>query len=873
MAPATDSQRLSEAIVDFCLQDSFPSDVADLPPVSTTDLQPTIEALASSKDRLESEIRTINRETQDDVSSWIRNTKKLQDDIIKSKSIANDILWQAEAPQASGEAVQDAEAKADFLCREVQYIQQLRGVLASLCRISRLLSDVERVKDEECALESLRLLEQAGEALDNVGVSRSSRVMKLLRLRSSELYSGIHDVFDRQWKSLICFDVETGKFAVFGNLGGKEERTTDETQIRAWPLTILPDDTISLDDAVVGFKAFKEIDERMEQLWRNLDAAIISPRMDKSKDPLPAIETLADELRLGKEASQDSVDALVSDMTKVFVFLADKLPPDLVRSLSGVMMAEFTPKLIQQWLNPAVPSSLAGLSEFGHMIQLVDGFCASLRDKGYTSIDELNSWATKAPTVWLDKCRESALDAVRTRLTQGIGAPKMVEKVERQMVSLSEGKELATTGAGAAADKDDWGEDWGDVWDEAADDDAGAKEQGSAPTEAPRRPKAEDDGADAWGWDEDATAEPQRTAPTDDDSAEAWGWGDEDVGDVKPTATEKAPSCPGEGQGKTRELVLRERYHISSMPEPVLELISAILEDGATVTKEGGQHDLVASTAPGLFSLPTLMLALFRAISPHYYSLDAGGNMFLYNDAMYMAERLECLTAAWKQREDLTPRARNMLRLEGEVKTLHSFANRSYGNEMNMQKTVLQDLLGGTQSLMQQDDMEASVTSATTRIRTLASTWEPILARSVWSQAVGSLADALARRLLLDVLDMAAIGQEEAYRIAKLIAAATELDEVFLPSKLGGGGAEEARADEVPTTAQYAPHWLRLKYLGEVLQSNLNEVRYLWCESELSLYFSAEEVVDLIQASFEDNARTRETIREIRARPQPVEGL
>ncbi|RDA93058.1 hypothetical protein CP533_0728 [Ophiocordyceps camponoti-saundersi (nom. inval.)] len=852
MAPATDSQRLSDAIVDFCLQDSFPPDIADLPAVSTTDLQPAIEALASSKNRLESEIQTINRETQDDVSSWIRNTKKLQDDIIKSKAIANDILWQAEAPQASGEAVQDAEAKADFLCREVQYIQQLHGVLASLSRISRLLSDVERVKDEGCALESLRLLEQAGEALDNIGISRSSRVMKLLHLRSSELYSGIHDVFDRQWKSLIRFDVEAGKFSVHKTLGS---------------------DTISLDDAVVGFKAFKEIDERMEQLWRNLDAAIISPRMDKSKIPLPAVETLADELHLDGQASQDSVDALVSDMIKVFTFLADKLPPDLLRSLSGILMAEFTPKLIQEWLNPAVPSSLAGLSDFEHMIRLVEDFCASLRDKGYTSIDELNGWATKAPTVWLDKCRETALDAVRTRLTQGIGAPKMVEKVERQMVSLTEGKELATTGAGAAADKDDWGEDWGDAWDEAADDGADAKAPSKSPSkasaEAPSRPKAEDDGVDAWGWDNDTTAEPERTAQTDDDSAEAWGWGDEDAGDVKPAAAaaDDKSSHAGGRQGKTRELVLRETYHISSMPEPVLELISAILEDGATVTKEGGEYGLVASTAPGLFSLPTLMLALFRAISPHYYSLDAGGNMFLYNDAMYMAERLEAFTAAWKQREDLTPRARSMLRLEGEVKTLQSFANRSYGNEMNMQKTVLQDLLGGTQSLMQQDDMEPSVTSVTARIRTLASMWEPILARSVWSQAVGSLADALARRLLLDVLDMTAIGQEEAYRIAKLIAAATELDDVFLPSKLGGA---EASADEVPTTAQYAPHWLRLKYLGEVLQSNLNEVRYLWCESELSLYFSADEVVDLIQASFEDNARTRETIREIRARPQPV---
>merc|ERR1712000_283989 len=183
---------------------------------------------------------------------------------------------------------------------------------------------------------------------------------------------------------------------------------------------------------------------------------------------------------------------------------------------------------------------------------------------------------------------------------------------------------------------------------------------------------------------------------------------------------------------------------------------------------------------------------------------------------------------------------------------------------MNVQKTVLRDLMGGSQGLAGQDEWETAIESGTARIRTMAATWESILARSVWSQAVGSLADALASKLITDVLEMASIGQEEAYSIAKVIASATELDDLFLPSRLAGTQPVE---DEVPTTAQYAPNWLRLKYLSEVLQSNLNEVKYLWLDSELSLYFSVSEVVDLIEASFEDNARTRDAIREIQGKP------
>jgi centromere/kinetochore protein ZW10 len=234
---------------------------------------------------------------------------------------------------------------------------------------------------------------------------------------------------------------------------------------------------------------------------------------------------------------------------------------------------------------------------------------------------------------------------------------------------------------------------------------------------------------------------------------------------------------------------------------------------------------------------------------------------------MYLADKLSDFSTAWKDREDLTPRAKTMFRMDHDVKSLRSFANRSYANEMNIQKTVLRDLIGGEQSIMQQDETEAAVEAGTARIKSMAAIWEPILARSVWSQAIGSLADALASKLITDVLEMPSIGQDEAYSIAKLIASATELDDLFLPSKLTGAPPAE---DEVPTTAQYAPNWLRLKYLSEFLQSNLNEVKFLWLDSELSLYFTVDEVVDLIRASFEDNSRTREAIREIQAKPQPT---
>jgi len=202
------------------------------------------------------------------------------------------------------------------------------------------------------------------------------------------------------------------------------------------------------------------------------------------------------------------------------------------------------------------------------------------------------------------------------------------------MVSTVEGKEL--TGNAATADADDHG--WDAAWSDEEDD---AAEPGPPdPTPAPEDPAAEDDGTDAWGWNDDEAApdepleepkeEPKGEQDEEEDPSDAWGWGDEDQKEVPPEsalAPAPAPAQPAPREPRTRELVLKETYHISSMPEPVLALIFAIIDDGATLTQSSYELNPVATAAAGLFSLPTLGLAMFRAVSPHYYALDVGGNM------------------------------------------------------------------------------------------------------------------------------------------------------------------------------------------------------------------------------------------------------
>jgi len=378
---------------------------------------------------------------------------------------------------------------------------------------------------------------------------------------------------------------------------------------------------MSLSDAVVGLKAYKEVDERMAQLWFDLDNAIVGPRTDIGRVTIPGIhvkDVSACAVPLSslmesnnsqgvletRGEAEKTVQALFADLELVFSFLAKKLPADLVQSISHIMIPEVTSRIIKVWLDSAVPASLAEMDGFEEVISAAKEFCGNLASLNYTGFDELQEWVGNAPKVWLTKCRETALDTVRIKLAQGLGTPKEVERVEKQMVSRAEGKHLTENGPSAAADHQDWDTAWSDGDGEGDGDGDVAALPETQPPGPPEQPsQEEDDGVDAWGaWGdddqpvEDPTAEEGEKEAQDnndepnedgeDDPSDAWGWGDDDA---KEDAHSEAAaiSQPAPGPSPTREMTLKETYNISSMPEPVLSLVAAILEDGAALTSEG----------------------------------------------------------------------------------------------------------------------------------------------------------------------------------------------------------------------------------------------------------------------------------------------
>lgn len=123
-------------------------------------------------------------------------------------------------------------------------------------------------------------------------VSKSVRVLKLLNIRTFELEQGVHHVFDRVWSSLVHVDVESGRFIVRETIAG----TCGLDPHPPFECTdMVKGEHMALTEAVKGLKAYNEIEKRATDLWHDLDAAIITPRMNILQENIPGIS--ADDVR------------------------------------------------------------------------------------------------------------------------------------------------------------------------------------------------------------------------------------------------------------------------------------------------------------------------------------------------------------------------------------------------------------------------------------------------------------------------------------------------------------------------------------------------------------------------------------------------
>lgn len=313
------------------------------------------------------------------------------------------------------------------------------------------------------------------------------------------------------------------------------------------------------------------------------------------------------------EHDDRTLKGLFVDLERAITYLSEHLPLEISMSLSTLIMPKLIPRIKSIWLNTAVPTSLLEMHEFRKVLALVHEFAEILDKHKWAGGEEFKDWVSSAPKLWLTKRKEQCLDETRISISNGIGSTTLVERRETQEISREEGQNITSNST-----NDDWDAAWSDG-EEALVENTGPT--GSALHIEPTIQAHEE----------------SEGSMVQDEEDDAWGWGDGDDPTINETAEDIAspdrnlvtPASPNRTNllSTKREVTITEHYQVSTIPGAVLRNIVQILNDGAALAQPNSDENPVTAAAAGLFSLPTLVLAMYRAISPYHYTQAKAGNM------------------------------------------------------------------------------------------------------------------------------------------------------------------------------------------------------------------------------------------------------
>ena len=277
----------------------------------------------------------------------------------------------------------------------------------------------------------------------------------------------------------------------------------------------------------------------------------------------------------------------------------------------------------------------------------------------------------------------------------------------------------------------------------------------------------------------------------------------------------------------------------------------------------------ITTARSGLVALPGLVLVMYRASAQTYYSINNSGSMFLYNDCLWLAEKLRQFVQERVQNEEWGSRDPvSYFRLEDDIAAIEVYGKRAYSKEMESQKTIIKDLLDGaqgfancTEALFSQE-CDLAIRSIVDRIRDLHRQWKDVLSHSALLQSLGSLLTTVIDKIIIDVEDMNDISEPESQRLTTYCRQVIALEDIFMPQHPVDSPSNNE--DTIALTAVYTRGWFKFQYLSEILDSSLIDIKYLWTDGGLKLEYDTEEVVELIEALFADSEHRRRAIGEIR---------
>ncbi|KAF2435010.1 hypothetical protein EJ08DRAFT_580829 [Tothia fuscella] len=855
MSSSASREELSQAILQQVEYGAYPeSDNVASADIPSDALPALLEAVGKARDSVKGELRELSRQSAPDIDGWISQAKQLQADIERSKATAREIVQEAEAGKTLNAHVEDATSKVELLRKELDFNVTLADTLEQLQIISGLLDGSQNAASEGDLAESLEKLGNAQKVIDQLDSFENTRFAGLVERRASQLRELLVAKVQEYWHGMVKYSSAERRITILNDMTGESG-------------------SMDLEQVVQAMAELRVLDSHISRLHRDLDAGVIGPRFTRAADGAVAVLEFGENtMQLSGRDDSPSAAKLAKDVKGMIDHLTKLLPAQALSLLLEKMLPTLITQLITDWLEPAVPVDPQRMDEFHTDLAEIRNLSDRIdqTEVSMPSDADLSEWLDRLPQTWLARRREAALTHMRLFCYDGVKTKKIAERVETQVISRDDVMVAGNQG------NDDWDAGW--------DDEESAEKEDSPMEDAPNASEDEDVDADAWGLSEDGAKPSQdsRLAGEDGDD-DAWGaWGEDEA------AEEQEPSQPKGKMGpppipktkangsrqKTpqrtaeRELTLRESFAITAIPDDILELVKQILANAETLSDPSFPIPDISTAAPALSSIPTLLLALYRATARTFYATDPAGDMLIYNDAQHMATSLQNLISSLPPNHPLQKRLQRTI--EGDTKVLTTFSRQAYGREMDSQRTILTDLLSGTSGFanctndVNKREYSSALDDVAARLRQVDKTWKGILSDSARLQSLGTLLSHIIRQIGNDILELAdepnGISDEQSKVLKSFCDQIADLADLFLSDETGKEGEKKTLVHV------YTPLWLRFGYLGEILEASLADIRFLWREGELSLEFEGEEVVGLVEALFAESGLRRDAIREIRGR-------
>ncbi|KAI0792011.1 hypothetical protein C8Q75DRAFT_714752 [Abortiporus biennis] len=555
-----------------------------------------------------------------------------------------------------------------------------------------------------------------------------------------------------------------------------------------------------------------------------------------------------------------------------------------------------TTAVLNNVLAPSLPSSLGLLPPFLDLVRKAVTFEEEFIDRllGDKSPEkEIKLWADGVAAHYERRRRIDLLETARsiilkeTNDSDSFRAEVIIESVVEKESTNGVSSDIASPVPIPEVEETAWGfdEEGGAV----ANDEWGFEDDVLPDSEKETVPEPEAESAaedDPWGWNEDEDGIPGDPEETD---SSAWDdpWGDTEniTAPSAPKAASKLEKLSGKGKVNSGVALMspiptaappptpampppnssspalnkqppsiQESYLVSGRTKELLFLVEDVLHEGLDLISSGvlptenGPVGIVLNQTAGL------ILDLYRALFPVSFSAQlsqsAKQSIRFSNDCSWLSSEVERIALG-----DVSALAKAKLKECGDkLKVLsESWFADTVDNQCEKINEILDSAEGftGTTEQDRYDECEDSVNETLQHIRRTSQQLKPVLNKTRYYSALGSIVDAALSRILRDVLALPDITEVESHKLNELCHILNALEGLFVEDP-----------NQPSFVVAYVPSWLKFSYLSELLEASIADISYLFDEGAL-VDFEIDELIKLVKALFADTPLRTNTINKL----------